>query len=316
VHVTALSGGLGGARFALALQQAGLDSAATFVTNVADDWVVDGMLVCPDTDAVVYALEGRFDEERGWGVRGDVFPVVGTGTASWFSLGTQDRTRHRRRTSLLEDGHSLASATAVIASEAGIATRVIPAAARPRGTVVVTPAGPCAFQEWLVRDHAQPLVTDVRWPDDSDEPSAGVVEAIRDADVVVLTSSSPVASLEPSLGLVGVREELRARKAKGRPVTLVSPVVGFAPRLERDQRRHHARAALLAARGVAHEPIAVARLYADLVTHLVLDPVDASLVDQVPAGVTGVVAPVLDQRAAARAELVDACLGRSLRILA
>lgn len=313
MKITAISGGLGGARFALALQQTGLADSATFITNVADDWVVDGLLVCPDTDAVLYALEGRFDEERGWGIRGDEFQRVGTGTASWFSLGEQDRRRHERRTALLDAGRTLAEATATIAREADLGTTIIPAGAAPRGTVVVTGAGPCAFQEWLVRDHAQPVVTDVHWPAGSDEPSAGVLDAIRAADVVVLTSSSPVASLEPTLTLSGVRDELHGRKQAGRPVVLVSPVVGAAPTLERDLRRHHARAALLAARGVPHEPLAVAGLYGDVVTHLVLDPADAHLAGGVPDGIVGVVAPIVEQDPDSRAALVAGCVSGVVR---
>lgn len=307
MRTTAICGGLGGARFALAMAQEGLDDRTTLITNVADDWVVDGLLVCPDTDAVLYALSGRLDEERGWGIRGDDFPAAPAGAASWFNLGVQDRMHHVRRAQLLEEGADLARATAELAREAGIAARVVPASLVPRGSVIVTDTGTSAFQEWLVRDHASPAVLDVRWPGPP-HPSPGAVAAVDEADVVVLTSSSPVASLEPTLALEGVREGLAARKADGRPVVLLSPVVTTPPELERDRRRHHARAALLAARGVAHEPVAVAEHFADLVTHVVLDPADADLVPALPPGVLGSVAPIVAQDAASRAALVAACL--------
>jgi hypothetical protein len=96
-------------------------------------------------------------------------------------------------------------------------------------------------------------------------------------------------------------------------VTLVSPVVGSPPAVERDLRRHHSRAALLAARGVPHEPLAVAGLYRDLLTHLVLDPADAHLVDLVPSGIVGIVAPIVEQDPSSRAALVDACLSGVVR---
>jgi hypothetical protein len=89
--------------------------------------------------------------------------------------------------------------------------------------------------------------------------------------------------------------------------------VGAPPTLERDQRRHHARAALLAARGVRHEPLAVAGLYRDLMTHLVLDPADAQLADMVPDGIVGIVAPIVEQDPDSRAALVDACLSGAVR---
>lgn len=307
MRITALCGGLGGARLALALAHKGLEDRTTLITNVADDWVVDGLLVCPDTDAVLYALSGRLDEERGWGIRGDEFPPAPYGAAGWFNLGVQDRAHHVRRAELLDGGADLAAATAALAREAGIGARVLPASLVPRGSVIVTDAGTSAFQEWLVRDHAGPAVRDVRWPGPP-TPSPGVVAAIDEADLVVLASSSPVASLEPTLELRGVRTALAARKAGGRPVVLVSPVVSTPPELERDRRRHHARAALLAARGVAHEPVAVAEHFADLVTDVVLDPADAGLVSALPAGVAGSIAPIVAQDPASRAALVEACL--------
>lgn len=307
MRITALCGGLGGARFALALAQEGLDGRTTLVTNVADDWVVDGLLVCPDTDAVLYALGGRLDEERGWGIRGDEFPPAPEGAASWFNLGRQDRAHHVRRAELIAGGADLVEVTATLAREAGITARVLPASLVARGSVIVTDAGTSAFQEWLVRDHAGPAVLDVRWPGPA-TPAPGVLEAIDEADVVVLTSSSPVASLEPTLELDGVRAALATRKAAGRPVVLVSPVVTTPPQVERDRRRHHARAALLAARGVAHEPVAVAEHLAGVVSHVVLDPADAGLVPALPAGITGAVAPIVAQDAASRSALVEACL--------
>ncbi|MBB3042864.1 2-phospho-L-lactate transferase CofD family protein [Nocardioides soli] len=307
MRITALCGGLGGARFALALAQRGLEDRATLITNVADDWIVDGLLVCPDTDAVLYALGGRLDEERGWGIRGDEFLPSPAGATGWFNLGVQDRAHHVRRTKLLADGADLAGVTAVLAREAGTDARVLPASLSPRGSVIVTDAGISAFQEWLVRDHAAPAVRDVRWPGPR-TPSPGVLAAIAEADIVVLTSSSPVASLEPTLELDGVREALAARRGAGRPVALISPVVTTPPELQRDRRRHHARAALLACRGVAHEPIAVAEHFADLLTHVVLDPADADLAPALPSHVVGSVAPIVAQDAPSRAALVQACI--------
>lgn len=311
MRITAVCGGFGGARFALALAQEGLDDHSTLITNVADNWVVDGLLVCPDIDAVLYALDGRLDEERGWGIRGDEFPASRSGATRWFNLGVQDRAHHRRRAALLASGADLAVATEAQAREAGIAARVVPASLSPRGSVIVTDDGPSAFQEWLVRDHARPVVRDVWWPGPA-TPAPGVVPAVEEADLVVLTSSSPVASLDPTLELDGVRAALAARRAAGRPVVLISPVVSTPPTVERDRRRHHARAALLAARGIPHEPVAVVEHLADVVTHVVLDPADADRVPALPSGVSGSVAPIVAQDAASRAALVSACLGARL----
>lgn len=314
--ITVLCGGLGGARLALALRQAGLDAVTTLVTNVGDDWWVGELKVCPDTDAVLYALAGIFDEERGWGIRGDSFPGPRPGEPSWFSLGLRDRAHHERRTRYLRAGLSLTQATALLAQDLGVRARVLPVTDGEMPTVVVTDHGPAGFQEWLVRDRAAPRVRDVAWPTAVRCPPApGVLEAIAAADVVVLASSSPVASLDAVLAVPGVREAVAARRGV-RPVVALSPVVaGRPPELERDRRRGRARAALLAARGVAHEPVAVARRYAGLVSHVVLDHSDARLAPEVAAlGVAVSSAPLLDQDRAAREELTDVILraaGRS-----
>lgn len=311
MKIAAIAGGLGGARFALALQEAALDGATTIITNVADDWTVDGLLVCPDTDAVLYALSGRLDEERGWGIRGDVFPAPGTTSVPWFSLGEQDRAHHQRRRALLDSGLPLGEATRVLARDSGIAATLSPATDDPRPTVITTPDGPLAFQEWLVRERTAPHVLDVHWPGGA-RPAPPVLPAIADADVVVLTSSSPVASLEPTLTLPGVRAALVARRDQGMRTVLVSPVVGSAPTLDRDRHRHSARAALLAARGVEHEPVAVSRLYSDFLTDVVLDPADADRVHELGSELRVHLAPILAQDPASRRRLVAACIGREI----
>ena len=91
--IAVVCGGLGGGRLALAIQAAGLESLTCFITNVADDCEHGDLLICPDTDAVLYALGGLFDEERGWGIRGDVFPAGD----DWFHLGHRDRGTRRDR---------------------------------------------------------------------------------------------------------------------------------------------------------------------------------------------------------------------------
>lgn len=282
--ITVLCGGLGGARVAQALRRLGLDGAATFVTNVGDDLTVDGLTVCPDTDAVLYALEGRFDEGRGWGVRDDRFPPAmeagpTAGTAGWFNLGEADREHHRRRQVLLDAGRSLSEATADLAGAAGLAARVIPATDAPLRTRVRSADGERAWQEWLVRDGARPVPTEVAYDGlGGARPAPGVLDAIAGAATVLVAPSSPVASVAPILALPGVVDALAARAD---PAVAVSPVVARRPPVtERDRRRAHARAVLLAAGGFGHDPAEVARWYAQgrpgAVGVFVLDPADAA----------------------------------------
>lgn len=293
-------GGLGGARLALGLQEAGLEGSTSFVTNVADDIVWDGALVCPDTDAVLYSLAGIFDHERGWGVRGDSFPPP---NGAWFAVGARDREHQLHRQALLECV-SLSEATAILAEELGITATVIPATDATLRTVVHHGGRWTGFQQWLVRDHAPPADAVAYRGVESAAPAPGVLGAITESDLVVLASSSPVASIEPTLALPGVRDALRRRRG---PTVAVSPIaLRRPPGSERDRQRAVARQRLLAAVGVAATPVAVAGRYADFLDAFVLDPADAGDARDVPAlGLRAEVAPITGETAGERAALVE-----------
>ncbi|MCZ7525675.1 MAG: 2-phospho-L-lactate transferase CofD family protein [Acidimicrobiia bacterium] len=271
--VTVLCGGLGGARLALAFRDAGIP--ARFVTNVGDDVEVDGLLVCPDTDAVLHALAGCFDEERGWGVRGDVFPPAPGGATPWFNVGHRDRAHHERRAALLSGDRSLSEATAALAAELAVPFPVVPVTDDPVRTRIRTADGWLGWQEWLVRERAEPPVLAIEHLGASSaRPAAGVVEAVRDAALVVLAPSSPLASLAPIVAVPGVGEALWRRSG---PTVAISPVVRRRPlRTDRDRHRARARAALLAAAGIQHDPVAVAGWYVGLADTFVLDRADAA----------------------------------------
>ncbi len=305
MRITVLCGGLGGARLALALQKAGLESNTTFVTNVGDDWEINGLLICPDTDAVLYALAGLFDEERGWGVRGDRFDPFDAGP-DWFHIGARDLAHHRRRTDLLRSGRSLTEVTGLLAAELGIRARVLPVTDMPVRTWIRTSNGALAWQEWLVREGAEPQVEGVIYRG-IEEAVAGeaVLSAILDADLLVFAASSPVASIGPILACGEVRPAIQKRTG---PTVAISPVAHCRPLvLDRDLRRARARAALLRSAGVEHHPVAVARGYAGCIDAYVLDEADAEDAAAVQAlGLQVRVAPTVDLSESPR--LVDALL--------
>lgn len=288
--VTVISGGLGGARLALALKAAGLASGTCFVTNVGDDLVIDGLLVCPDTDSVLYALAECFDEERGWGVLGDTFAAA-RGEYAWFNVGNRDREHHRRRRQLLDEGLRLAEVTRQLAEGLGVTSRLVPATDDEVRTHVVTDVGRLAWQEWLVRERAQPVPAAVEYRGCAHaRANPEAIDAIERAAIVVIAPSSPVASVAPILAVQGFTAALAARPG---PTVAITPVVTRRPpRTDRDRRRAHARAALLATVGRDHTPVAVAGFYRGLIDTFVLDPADADDVDEItPLGCDVFVAP-------------------------
>jgi len=101
---------------------------------------------------------------------------------------------------------------------------------------------------------------------ESAQPAPGVLEAIRDADRVIICPSNPLISIGPILAVPQVRDQLRAHKEK---VLAVCPIVGGKSLKGPSDK-------MLAQLG--HEPTAsgVAKLYADFTGTFVIDPVDKS----------------------------------------
>jgi LPPG:FO 2-phospho-L-lactate transferase len=288
-RVAVICGGLGGARVALALQALGLEDAACFVTNVGDDLAVDGLLVCPDTDSVLYALAGCFDEERGWGVRGDTFGPRGSEELPWFHVGTKDRRHHVARAALLRDGLMLGEATRRLAEALGVRAAVVPISDAPVRTRIRTLEGVLTWQEWLVREQGEPEPLAVEYPGaERAIASPMALDAIRGAELVLVAPSSPVASIAPILAVPGVLDTL----AEARVVVLCPVVTRRPPVQERDVRRHRVRAALLRTVGASHDPVGVASWYRALSPAFVLDPADAQDAPAVEAlGIEARVAP-------------------------
>ena len=151
----------------------------------------------------------------------------------------------------------------------GLGVRLLPMTDTPVEThVVVEQDGQSRaihFQEWWVRHRAE-LAAErfVVAGLDRAAPAPGVLEAIREADVVLLAPSTPVVSIGLILGVPGVRDALRGTRA---PVVGVSPLVGGRPV------RGHADVCLRTI-GVEESSAGVAGLYADFLDGWLVDEED------------------------------------------
>jgi LPPG:FO 2-phospho-L-lactate transferase len=280
MKVVVLCGGFGAARFLDGLRRVP-DVALTCIANTADDLEYAGVHISPDVDTVSYALAGRFDEARGFGLVGDTFrnaEALRRYGLGWFAVGDVDLATSLRRTDLLRAGATLSEATADLARGLGLAAAVVPMSDDAVRTTVATGEGRLAFQEYLVARRAQPAVVAVEHDGlSAAKPAPAVLPALDEADLVVLAPSSPVASLAPILGLPGVRPAVAAART-----VAVTPVVsGVAPATPPEQSRARVRAAFMAAAGRPHTATAVADLYADIVDGFVLDERDAGEADAI-----------------------------------
>ena len=294
MHITALAGGVGGARFIRGLRHhldstPGLaDSTVTVIANTGDDITLFGLRVCPDVDTLLYTLGDGIHEGQGWG-RADESHRVQAELAAygavpqWFALGDLDVGTHIVRSQWLGQGASLSEVTARLAARWGLPERrisLLPMTDVPVETHVVVAddegldGGDDAgaeraihFQEWWVRHQASiPARRFVVAGLDRATAAPGVLDAIRTADVVLLPPSNPVVSIGIILGVPGVRDALRGTAA---------PVVGVSPLISGRPVRGHADACL-GAIGVDSTAQAVAGLYEDFLDGWLVDPADAA----------------------------------------
>ncbi len=273
-----LAGGTGGAKMAHGLQQVLAPGELTVIVNVGDDNERHGLLVCPDLDTILYTLAGLADPAQGWGVAGDTHTAMTMleryGDETWFRIGDSDMATHVRRGQLMREGASLTDATAAMASALGVPSRLAPATDDRLRTIVLTDDGELDFQTYFVRRRQADAVRSLRFDGaDAARPSAVALEAIREAELIVIGPSNPLVSIGPIFAIPGMRE---AVQAAGAPKVGVSGIVaGRAIRGPADR--------MLATLG--HEPTArgVATLYAAVLDRFVIDEADAALAPEIEA---------------------------------
>ncbi|MGH3906625.1 MAG: 2-phospho-L-lactate transferase [Pseudonocardiaceae bacterium] len=283
MKVVVLVGGVGGARFLLGVKaalglhaigeppspQAGGDVPGerrsgheiTAVVNTGDDVWVHGLRICPDLDTCMYTLGGGIDAERGWGRAAETWTVKEElarygADPDWFGLGDRDLATHLIRTRMLRAGYPLSAVTAALCDRWRPGVRLLPATDdRCETHVVVDDADgrrAMHFQEWWIRHRAQlPASGFVPVGADDAEPATGVLQAIAEADAVLLAPSNPVVSIGTVLAVPEIRTAIRGTAAR---VIGLSPIVGG--RAVRGMAE-----ACLAAIGVHSEAGAVGRHY-------------------------------------------------------
>jgi len=276
--ILALAGGVGGAKLAKGLADVLPAEGLLVAVNTGDDFEHLGLHVSPDLDTVIYTLAGISDPGRGWGLAGETWNFMqalqALGGDTWFQLGDRDLATHIERTRRLRAGESLSAVTAQLCSRLGIRHRVVPMSDDPVRTMVHTPDGLLAFQDYFVRQHAEPRVIEVEY---SGAERARMTPALRAAldsgflEAVVVCPSNPYLSIAPILALPGVREALAGRRF---PVVAVSPIIG-------GRALKGPAAKIMRELGKEPSSLEVARFYRGLIDVLVIDHADAALSDAI-----------------------------------
>ncbi|MFJ4011820.1 2-phospho-L-lactate transferase [Streptomyces sp. NPDC090026] len=310
MRIVVLAGGIGGARFLRGLRSAAPEADVTVIGNTGDDIHLFGLKVCPDLDTVMYTLGGGIDEDQGWGRQDESFRVkselaaYGVGP-EWFGLGDRDFATHIVRTQMLGAGYPLSAVTEALCTRWNPGVRLLPMSDdRVETHVAVTLDGErrvIHFQEYWVRLRAS-VDAEAVVPVGADEakPGPGVLQALAEADVILLPPSNPVVSIGTILAVPGIREAVASAAA---PVVGLSPIVGGAPvRGMADK--------VLAAVGVESTAAAVARHYgAGLLDGWLVDTADAASAPEVEAaGIRCLAVPLMMTDTGATAAMARAAL--------
>ena len=297
--VAVLAGGTGGAKLAAGLQDIVGDELAV-IANTGDDTEVHGLLVCPDPDLCAYWLTGQIDEERGWGIRGDTFTVherlEQLGAPGWFSLSDRDLATCLYRTHFLAEGGTLTAAQGQIGRGLGVRASVLPMTEQPVRTRVQTPAGWRGLQEFLILDHAEAPIEGIELGGIAEaRPTPEVLEALAEADAVIIGPSNPVISIGPILSVPGMREAIAASPG---PVVAVSPLVG-------GRAVKGPTEAFMASLGRPVSAAGIASLYVGLLDGMVMDAGDP---DPPPEGMAVLSCPTLMEGPEGRRALAERVL--------
>jgi LPPG:FO 2-phospho-L-lactate transferase len=304
ISIAALAGGVGASKLLLGLYDVMDPSRLTAIVNTGDDIVLHGLKISPDLDIVTYTLAGVIDPAKGWGFRGETFHMLKRlavfGRVNWFNLGDRDLATHIHRTAMLAEGKSLTDAAESIRTALGVKSPILPMCDQPVPTIIDSNEGKLHFQEYLVKRRAEPLVRGIRFDGvETANPARGVLEAIRDADRIIICPSNPLISIGPILAVRGIREALRARR---KDVIAVCPIVGGKSLKGPSDK-------MLAQLGYESSARGVAKLYSDFTGKFVVDPTDQSQTETIEAlGMEVAVIPTVmkkrtDKRRLARALL-------------
>ena len=272
MKITALAGGVGGAKLAQGLSLVLPPEDLTIIVNTGDDFEHLGLFISPDLDTVCYTLGGLANPETGWGRMNESWNAFANierlGGPAWFRLGDSDLATHLERTRRLKEGKSLSQITREFCGAWGIKPAVLPMTDSPVRTMVDTEQGELAFQEYFVHRRCEPRVKGFRFDGvEAAEPAPGVKEALDSTDVVILCPSNPWVSIDPILRVI---------KQLEKPVIAISPIIG-------GEAVKGPAAKMYQELGIKPSALAVAKHYRTILKGFVLDNIDKKYAEQVEA---------------------------------
>lgn len=272
--ITVLAGGTGSVKLVRGLASQQKD--VNVVCNVGDNYWLYGLYVCPDIDTVVYGLADLLDQDRGWGIKKDTFNFLRQmevyGEETWFKIGDRDTATHLVRTNMLKNGKNLSDITKWMCEQFAISAKVIPVTDNSVETRIVTEKGEMHLQEYWVKYRGRDTVEGIQYIGaEKARPNPAAINAIHDAELVILAPGNPLTSIGPMLQIKGIRKELSKIKKK---VIAVSPLIG-------DKAISGPAAKYMQAAGIESNAYGLAKMYSDVCSNLIIDSKDKTLAKKI-----------------------------------
>ena len=268
--ITVLSGGTGSVKLVRGL--ASQESKVNVVSNVGDNYWLYGLYVCPDIDTIVYGLADLLDQDKGWGIKKDTFNFLRQmevfGEETWFRIGDRDTATHLTRTNMLKNGKNLSDITKWMCDKFAVSANIIPVTDNSVETRIITEKGEMHLQEYWVKHRGKDPVEGIQYIGaEKARPNPEAVNAIHDADLVIIAPGNPLTSIGPMLQIKGIRKELSKIKKK---VVAVSPLIG-------DKAISGPAAKYMEAAGIETNAYGLAKMYSDVCSKIVIDSKDRML---------------------------------------
>jgi LPPG:FO 2-phospho-L-lactate transferase len=269
--VVILTGGSGGAKLVYGLAQILPPEQLTIIVNTGDDFEHLGLTICPDVDKVMYTLAGASFPGQGlknesWNMMAALARYQGP---RWYQLGDRDLATQLLRSQWLREGYPLNWITKELARRLGVRHTILPMSEEPVRTIIQTGKKEFGIQEYTLQKPL-PDVTDIYYHGaEQAEPSREVMNAIREADMIIFGPSNPVISFGPMLAMPNLRRILVASQS---PKVGVSCCIGQQPDEPVDK--------IMTAMNIENSPLGMAQYLREMLTHFVLDHSNETNQDQ------------------------------------
>ena len=272
--ITVLAGGTGSVKLVRGL--VAQHDKVNVITNVGDNYWLYGLYVCPDIDTIIYGLADLLDQDKGWGIKKDTFNFLRQmevfGEDTWFRVGDRDAATHLIRTNMLKNGKNLSDITKWMCEKFAVSANIIPVTDNTVETRITTNKGDLHLQEYWVKHRGMDPVEGIQYIGaDKARPNPEAINAIHDADMVILAPGNPLTSIGPMLQIKGIRKELSKIKRK---VVAISPLIG-------DDSISGPAAKYMQAAGIESNAYGLAKMYSDVCSNIIVDTKDKALVKKI-----------------------------------